>query len=205
MGKVANGQTWIQRHLKDPYVKQAQAEGYRSRASIKLLELQQRDKLFKSGMRIVDLGAAPGGWSQALSRTFSNLHIIALDLLPIDPLPNVTFIQGDFCDEDVLHKLEESLQLQKIDWVLSDMAPNMSGLKSVDQPRSLYLAELALDFAVKHLVKGGGLLIKAFQGSGFEEYKKLIQTHFNSVAVRKPKSSRAHSREVYLLARGFKL
>lgn len=196
---------WLQEHFTDPYVKQAQQEGYRSRAVYKLLEMQQRDHLFKPGMTVIDLGAAPGGWSQLITKLIQPKgRIIALDLLPMDPIDGVEFIQGDFSDDVVLSTLLEKLSPIQPDWVISDIAPNMSGNESVDIPRSIYLAELVLDFALKVLVKEGGFLIKVFQGEGFDALLSDIKRNFKSVAIRKPKASRGRSREVYILAKGRK-
>ena len=196
---------WLKEHFSDPYVKQAQQLGYRSRAVFKLSELDDKDKLFKPGMTVVDLGAAPGGWSQyATDKLGGKGQIIALDLLPMDGLPGVEFIQGDFTAEEVLTQLTEALANKPINLVMSDMAPNSSGLVAVDQPRNMYLAELALDFALQHLATGGTFLSKLFMGEGFDEYLKLTRQYFGKVVVRKPKASRPRSREVYLLATEFK-
>lgn len=200
--KSDSSRRWLKEHFTDPYVKQAQKEGYRSRAVYKLLEIQQRGRLFKPGMTVVDLGAAPGGWAQLVTQFIRpNGRIIALDLLPMDPIEGVEFIQGDFSDEAVLHTLQEKLSDKKVDWVISDMAPNMSGYESVDIPRSVYLSELALDFALQVLQPTGGFLIKVFQGEGFDALLADIKRKFKSVAIRKPKASRDRSREVYILAR----
>lgn len=196
---------WLKEHFSDPYVKQAQKEGYRSRAVYKLLEIQQRDKLFKPGMRIVDLGAAPGGWSQVVAKLVLPAGAVyAMDILEMDPISGVDFIQGDFTDDAVFAALNEKLGGQAVDWVLSDMAPNMSGTESVDIPRSLYLAELALHFALPVLDKNGGILFKAFQGEGFDAFFGEIKSNFKKVVIRKPKASRGRSREVYILARGLR-
>lgn len=196
---------WLKEHFSDPYVKQAQKEGYRSRAVYKLLEIQQRDKLFKPGMRIVDLGAAPGGWSQVVAKLVLPAGTVyAMDILEMDPISGVDFIQGDFTDDAVFAALNEKLGGQAVDWVLSDMAPNMSGTESVDIPRSLYLAELALHFALPVLDKNGGILFKAFQGEGFDVFFGEIKSNFKKVVIRKPKASRGRSREVYILARGLR-
>lgn len=167
------------------------------------MELQERDKIIKPGMTVVDLGAAPGGWSQVLVPLVGkNGRIIALDILPMEPLPKVEFMQGDFTDEDVLNKLLDYLGETKVDWVISDLAPNISGIESVDQPRSMALTELALDFALQILSPSGGFLTKAFQGEGFDAVLVTIRKNFQKVVIRKPKSSRDRSREVYILARG---
>ncbi|SRR5579883_442393 len=196
---------WLKEHFSDTYVKQAQQAGYRSRAVYKLLELQERDKLFKPGMVVVDLGAAPGGWSQLVTEYVGPKgKVFALDILPMDPIPGVDFIQGDFTDETCLNALIERLGDTEVNWVLSDMAPNMSGQNSVDQPRSMYLAELALDFALKILPENGGFLVKLFQGTEFDQFLKTIRTHFKKVVIRKPKASRGRSPEIYILGLGLK-
>jgi 23S rRNA (uridine2552-2'-O)-methyltransferase len=191
---------WMREHVNDPYVQMAQKDGYRSRAAYKLLEIDERDHLLKPGMVVVDLGATPGGWCQvAAAKLGHSGKIIALDLLPLHPLPRVEFIQGDFREDAVLAQLEEKLSGQQIGLVISDMAPNMSGIDSADQARSMDLAELALDFAVQHLKPGGAFLVKVFQGVGFEAYLKLMRRHFGKVVTRKPKASRDRSSEQYLL------
>ena len=195
----------MQEHVNDFYVKQAQQDGYRSRAAYKLLEIAARDRLFYQGMLVVDLGAAPGGWSQVVTGQLAgNGQIIALDLLPMATIPHVQFIQGDFQEAEVLAKLESLLAGKKIQLVLSDMAPNMSGMDSVDQPRSLYLAELAAEFALEWLEPSGVFLVKVFQGEGFQAYLQQLRQYFVTVSARKPKASRDRSREVYLLCRGLK-
>ena len=195
---------WLKDHFDDAYVKQAQKEGFRSRAAYKLLEIQQRDHILKHGMRVVDLGAAPGGWSQVATRLIgSSGQVIALDLLPVDPMAHMEFIQGDFTEQSVLDKLLQVLENKEVDLVMSDMAPNISGIKAVDQPRSMYLAELALDLAQNVLCKNGSFLIKVFQGAEFDNYIRLLRSSFEKVVTRKPKASRSNSREVYLLARGY--
>jgi 23S rRNA (uridine2552-2'-O)-methyltransferase len=205
MATKGSSKRWLKEHFNDPYVKQAQKEGYRSRSVYKLLELHERYRLFKPGMIVVDLGAAPGGWSQLVSRFIKPTgHIFALDLLPIEPIPGVDFIQGDFSDETVLKALETQIGTSKVDWVLSDMAPNMSGNESIDIPRSMYLCELALEFALKVLQPEGGFLIKVFQGEGFDPLLKDIRQNFKTVNIRKPKASRDRSREVYIVARELK-
>lgn len=190
-------------HVNDPFVQRAQKDGYRSRAAYKLLEIDERDHLLKPGMVVVDLGATPGGWCQVAAAKLGNSgKIIALDLLPLHPLPRVDFIQGDFRDDVVLAQLEEKLGGQQIGLVISDMAPNISGIESADQARAIHLAELALDFAVQHLKPGGAFLVKVFQGVGFEDYLKLMRSHFVKVVTRKPKASRDRSSEQYLLGIG---
>jgi 23S rRNA (uridine2552-2'-O)-methyltransferase len=191
---------WMREHVNDPYVQMAQKDGYRSRAAYKLLEIDERDHLLKPGMVVVDLGATPGGWCQvAAAKLGQNGKIIALDLLPLQPLARVEFIQGDFREDAVLAQLEEKLGGQQIGLVISDMAPNMSGIDSADQARAMHLAELALEFAAQHLKPGGAFLVKVFQGVGFEDYLKLMRSHFVKVVTRKPKASRDRSSEQYLL------
>lgn len=206
MSRSKSSSRWLKEHFADPYVKKAQQEGYRSRAVYKLLEIQEKDKLFKPGMTVVDLGAAPGGWSQLASQLMGTKgKIIALDILPMDPLPGVDFIEGDFSDDTVLQQLLDRLQGLPIDLVISDIAPNLSGMAAIDNPRAMYLAELVLDFAKQVLKPGGTFLTKAFQGEGFEQYLKELRKNFKQVVIRKPKASRARSSEVYLLAKGFHL
>ena len=196
---------WLQEHFKDTYVKRAHATGARSRAVFKLEEIQQRDRLIKPNMTIVDLGAAPGGWSQFAARTLKGQgRIVALDILPMAELPGVEFILGDFTSDEVLQTLRGSLKGEKVDLVMSDIAPNMSGVGDVDQARSMYLAELALEFTREALRHGGSFLVKVFQGQGFPEYLKALRADFHEVTARKPKSSRARSPEVYLLARNYR-
>lgn len=205
MSRSKSSQQWLQRHFDDKYVKQAQALGYRSRAIFKLIEIQQKDNIIKTGMNVIDLGAAPGSWSQYVRKIIGQKNkIIALDILNIQPLKGVDFIQGDFTETLVLETLYKMLQGVLINVVLSDMAPNLSGNKSTDQARSLYLAQLALETAVRHLDKGGTFLVKVFQGSGFDYYHQQIKQSFKSVVIRKPKASRVKSTEVYILATGFK-
>ena len=194
---------WMREHLNDPFVQMAQKEGYRSRAAYKLLEIDDKDHLLKPGMVVVDLGATPGGWCQvAATRVGDNGKVIALDLLPLEPLRGVEFIQGDFRDEVVLKELEKSLQGKPVGLVISDMAPNFSGVASVDQDRMMYLAELAMEFALEHLSSDGSFLVKVFQGAGFEAYLKLMRSRFTRAVSRKPKASRGRSSEVYLLGTG---
>ncbi|MEO7760520.1 MAG: RlmE family RNA methyltransferase [Casimicrobiaceae bacterium] len=193
---------WMQEHVNDHYVQEARRLGYRARAAFKLIEIDERDRLLVPGQRIVDLGSAPGSWSQvAAAKLGRNGRVIALDLLPMDPVPGVQFIQGDFSETSVLEQLEASLDGHLIDLVLSDMAPNLSGVASVDQARGVMLAELALEFAGKWLQPQGAILVKIFQGGGFDAFRTQMQQSFASVAVRKPKASRDRSKEVYLLGR----
>jgi 23S rRNA (uridine2552-2'-O)-methyltransferase len=204
--RKASSRRWLDRHVNDTYVQRAQVDGYRSRAAYKLLELQERDALLRRGMRVVDLGAAPGGWSQVAAPLLGRKgRIIALDLLPIDPLEGVEVIQGDFRDDEVLANLSALLDGEALDLVLSDMAPNVSGMKAVDQPRSIYLVELALDFALETLKPGGALVVKAFHGEGFDELVKSMRRHFQRVVSRKPNASRPQSRETYLVAKGLRV
>ncbi|NCN89619.1 MAG: RlmE family RNA methyltransferase [Gallionella sp.] len=194
---------WMREHVNDPYVQMAQKAGYRARAAYKLLELDERDHLIKPGMVVVDLGAVPGSWCQVVAQKLgAHGRIIALDLLPLQPLPRVEFIQGDFREDGVLAQLEAKLDGRRIDLVISDMAPNMSGVNSADQARAMYLAELALDFSAKHLVSGGNFAVKVFQGTGFEDYLKSMRDHFVKVVARKPKASRDRSSEQYLVGLG---
>jgi 23S rRNA (uridine2552-2'-O)-methyltransferase len=196
---------WLKEHFNDPYVKRAQQEGYRSRSAYKLLEIQERDHLIKPGMVVVDLGAAPGGWSQLSANWVGKEgRVFALDILPMDPLPDVTFIQGDFQEDAVFQALLSAMGTLQADLVISDMAPNMSGMNSVDQPRAMYLAELALQLASLVLKPKGALLVKAFQGVGFEAYLRDLRGHFEKVVIRKPKASRSRSSEVYLLAKAYR-
>ncbi|HOV58507.1 MAG TPA: 23S rRNA (uridine(2552)-2'-O)-methyltransferase RlmE [Rhodanobacteraceae bacterium] len=203
MARSKSSSRWLQEHFSDPYVKRAQAEGWRSRAVFKLEELIERDHLLKPGMVVVDLGAAPGGWSQVVNeRLRGSGRIVALDILPMQGIAGVDFIEGDFREESVLRQLEAKLSGATVDLVLSDMAPNMSGVAVVDQARMMHLAELALDFARQWLKPGGAFLIKLFQGAGFDEYVRNLRADFERVSIRKPKASRARSAEVYALATG---
>jgi 23S rRNA (uridine2552-2'-O)-methyltransferase len=205
MARSRSSRRWLDEHFSDEFVKQAQALGYRSRAVFKLKEIDERDRLLKPGMYVVDLGAVPGGWSQfAAAKTGPQGRIIALDLLPLEAIPGVTFIQGDVQEGTVLQKLHAELAGQKADLVLSDMAPSASGNRQVDQLRAMELAELALDTAKELLKPGGGFVAKLFQGTGFEELLKEVKRSFISVAVRKPKASRSRSREVFVVAKGFR-
>ncbi len=200
-----SSQRWLKEHFDDPYVKKAQSEGLRSRAAYKLEELIERGQFLKPGMVAVDLGAAPGGWSQMLKRELgSRGSVYALDILEMPSIPGVEFLCGDFREESVLQAFEAMVGTQAVDLVLSDMAPNMSGVGSVDQPRSLELAELARDFAEVHLKPGGTFLVKLFQGSGSDDYLRDLRTRYTKVTMRKPKASRQRSPEVYALATGFK-
>ena len=204
MGRV-RGKDWIKEHVADTYVKRARAEGMRSRAAYKLDEIAQRDRLLKPGMTVVDLGAAPGGWSQvAAERVGARGRVIALDVLEMRGLGGVTFILGDFHDLKTVEALERELGGKKADLVLSDMAPNISGIAMSDQARALELSELALDFALKHLKPQGNFLVKTFQGAGFETFLKTLRSRFGSVAVRKPEASRSRSSEVYLVGKGLR-
>ncbi|HWS26601.1 MAG TPA: 23S rRNA (uridine(2552)-2'-O)-methyltransferase RlmE [Xanthomonadales bacterium] len=206
MGRSKSSSRWLHEHFNDPFVRRAQVEGMRSRAAYKLEELLERDLVLRPGMVVVDLGAAPGGWSQVAQEWLKGRgRVVALDILEMDPLPGVEFIHGDFTDAAVLAQLEQLLGETKVDLVLSDMAPNMSGVASVDQARSMLLAELALDFAQSHLRSGGAYLTKLFQGEGFDGYIKLLRASFDKVNLRKPKASRGRSREIYALATGFKV
>ena len=196
-----SSQRWLKEHFSDPYVKKAQAEGLRSRAAYKLEELVERDRLLKPGMVVVDLGAAPGGWSQWVRQALGDGgRVIALDILEMPSLAGVEFLHGDFRDDDVLSRLEAALGGQPVDLVLSDMAPNKSGVDAVDQPRAMHLAELAMEFADRHLRPGGSFLIKLFQGVGFDEYVRELRQRYARVVIRKPAASRRRSPEVYALA-----
>ncbi|MGL5291164.1 MAG: 23S rRNA (uridine(2552)-2'-O)-methyltransferase RlmE [Vibrionaceae bacterium] len=197
---------WLKEHFDDKYVKEAQKKGFRSRAIFKLDEIQGKDKLLRSGMTVVDLGAAPGGWSQyAAEQVGASGVIIACDILPMDSLPGVSFLQGDFREEAVLNALLERIADKPVDMVMSDMAPNMSGNLVSDQARAMYLVDLALDMCQQVLVAGGSFIVKVFQGDGFDNYLAQVRTLFNTVKIRKPDSSRARSREVYIVATGYKL
>lgn len=205
MARSKSSQRWLKEHFADPFVKRAQAEGLRSRAAYKLEELIERDHLLKPGMSVVDLGSAPGGWSQMVAQHLGGKgQIVALDILPMPVIPGVTFILGDFREERVFSELEQVVGGAKVDLVLSDMAPNMSGIASADQARAMHLAELARDFARAHLKTGGAYLVKLFQGVGFDEYVKDLRRHYARVTMRKPKASRARSAEVYALCTGYR-
>ena len=199
------GKAWMHEHVNDPYVQEAQRRGYRSRAAFKLLELDARDKLLRQGMTAVDLGAAPGSWSQVLKEKIGKSgRIVAIDLLPMDPVAGVEFVQADFREDSGLAIVEEVLGHSPVDLVVSDMAPNLSGIDPVDQARSVHLGELALDFAISHLKEGGDLVVKVFQGTGLPELTRAIAARFAKVYVRKPKSSRDRSRETFLVGKGFR-
>lgn len=200
MKPTKTSKQWMQEHVSDPYVQLAQKEGYRSRAAYKLLEIDARDHLLKRGMAVVDLGAAPGGWSQVAAA--KGCKVIALDLLPMQPISGVELIQGDFREDGVLEQMEKRLDGGRIGLVLSDMSPNISGISVSDQARAIHLAELALDFSLRHLKPEGAFLIKLFQGAGFEDYVKQVRRHFARAVTRKPKASRDRSSEVYLLGLG---
>jgi 23S rRNA (uridine2552-2'-O)-methyltransferase len=211
MAKSKSSKTWLKEHFDDEYVRRSQQDGYRSRAIYKLIEIDEKDRLIKPGMTVIDLGAAPGGWSEyCVKKVGKSGTVIALDILPMDPIDGVTIIEGDFREEAVFDELmsvmnNAAIKNAKADLVISDMAPNISGMGSVDIPRAYYLCELALDLARQVLNPGGGLLVKLFQGEGFEAYNKELKASFNKVVMRKPKASRARSREIYALATGFKV
>lgn len=208
MARSKSSRRWLKEHFSDPYVKKAQAAGLRSRAAFKLEELAARDRLLKPGMVVVDLGAAPGGWSQWVRQELDRLdparpgRVLALDILDMPPLAGVEFLHGDFREDAVLSSLETMLGGQPVDLVLSDMAPNKSGMEAVDQPRAMHLAELAMEFADRHLRPGGTFLIKLFQGVGFDGYVRDLRRRYARVAIRKPAASRRRSPEVYALAQG---
>ena len=205
MKRTRTSNAWLREHVNDPYVQRARAEGYRSRASFKLMEIDDRDHLIRSGEVVVDLGATPGGWSQvAAKRMQGKGRVIALDLLEMDPLHGVEFIQGDFREDEVLAELERTLAGQKLGLVLSDMAPNMSGILLSDQARVMHLAELGLEFSRHWLKADGAFLVKVFQGYGFEDFVREMRLVFSSVSSRKPDASRDRSAEVYLLGKGLK-
>jgi 23S rRNA (uridine2552-2'-O)-methyltransferase len=200
MKRSKTSKAWMQEHLNDPYVKLAQKDGYRARAAYKLIEIDDKDRLIKPGMVVVDLGSTPGSWSQvAVQRINGQGRVVALDILPMVGIPGVDFIQGDFREDEVLAELEEMLHGQKVDLVISDMAPNISGMSSVDQPNAAYLTELAVDFSLKWLKPDGNFLVKVFMGTGFEEIMQIMRDSFDKVVTRKPKASRDRSTEVYLL------
>jgi 23S rRNA (uridine2552-2'-O)-methyltransferase len=209
MAKSKSSNAWLQEHFDDEYVKKSQHDGYRSRAVYKLEEIQKKEKIIKPNMNVIDLGAAPGGWSQyAVKLVGKNGRVIASDILDIDPLPFVEFIKGDFTEQSVLDKIlntlkEDNTQNSTLDVVISDMAPNISGVESIDLPRSIYLCELALALAREVLKPGGSFVVKLFQGQGSDEYLRNVRNSFRQVKIRKPKASRARSKEVYVVAKNF--
>jgi 23S rRNA (uridine2552-2'-O)-methyltransferase len=203
MARSKSSNKWLSEHFDDHYVKMAQQKGLRSRSAFKLLELQEKHQLIAPGMIVVDLGAAPGGWSQVAGPLAGESgRVLALDVLEMDPLPGVDFIHGDFTEDEPLRALEAALGGRQVDLVLSDMAPNMSGMSTIDQAKAMYLAELALEFVRAHLKPGGDYVVKLFQGTDFDGYVREVRSLFEKVQVKKPKASRPRSREVYLLARG---
>ena len=205
MARSKSSKNWLNEHFNDEYVKQSQKDGYRSRAVYKLKEIDEKDNLLKPGSTIIDLGAAPGSWCEYVVRRLKGKgRVIALDILPMDPMDGVEIITGDFLEEDVFEQLLNTLGSDQPDLVICDMAPNMSGQQAVDIPRAMYMAELALDLSRQVLKPGGGLLVKLFQGEGFDEYTKQMRADFTRVVMRKPKASRSRSKEVYGLAMGFK-
>lgn len=205
MARSKSSSRWLQEHFKDHYVKESQKDGYRSRASYKLLEIQQKERLFKPGMVVVDLGAAPGGWSQVVAQLVGDKGLVlASDILPMDSLEGVTFIQGDFTEAAVFDQLLAALDGRAVDVVISDMAPNMSGMDAVDQPQAMYLVELALDMAQQVLKPKGAFVAKIFHGEGFDAFVRDVRNLFEKVVIRKPAASRPRSREVYLVAKGYR-
>ncbi len=206
MKRTKTSKAWMNEHVHDTYVQRAKTEGYRSRAAFKLLEIDDRDHILRSGMTVVDLGAAPGSWCQVVMQRIGadKGRLFALDLLPVEAVTGMTFIQGDFLEDRILRELTAQLHGEPVDVVLSDMAPNMSGIALSDQARSVHLAELALDFAIEYLKPGGSFLVKVFQGQGFAAFRQAAQRHFQTLHVRKPKASRDRSPEVYLLGTGRK-
>ncbi len=204
--KKSSSRAWLKEHHDDPFVQRAQREGYRSRAVYKLIEINEKDRLIQPGMSVLDLGSAPGGWSQVAGVLVGDRgRVLASDILPMDHLPNVTFIQGDFTEQETYDQLMQALSGRRLDVVISDMSPNMSGLAAVDQPRAMYLVELATDLALRALSPGGAMLTKVFQGEGFEEWFRQIRERFERVITRKPSASRPRSREVYVVATGLKV
>jgi len=205
MARSKSSKRWLDEHVNDPYVKQAQIDGYRSRASYKLIELIEKDRLLRPGMLVLDLGSAPGGWSQVVApRLEPRGRVIASDILPMDSVADVEFIQGDFTEQAVFNQIMAALGDVRADLVMSDMAPNISGVDAADQAASIYLAELALDMARQVLKPGGDFVTKVFQGEGHDNYVKDVRSSFDKVVIRKPGASRARSREVYIVAKGFK-
>jgi 23S rRNA (uridine2552-2'-O)-methyltransferase len=205
MPRSKSSNEWLRRHVNDPYVKKAQLEGYRSRSAYKLIELNEKDRLIKPNMFLLDLGSAPGGWSQVASKLIGrNGRVLATDILPMEPIKNVDFVQGDFTDEAVVAQLMERLGGEKFDLIISDIAPNITGIDSADQASSMYFLELALDTVRKTLKRDANFVAKMFQGSGSDLYLKELRTSFEKVLTRKPGASRAESREVFIVAKGFK-
>lgn len=206
MPRTKSSRRWLKEHFDDEYVLRAQREGWRSRAVYKLQELDEKYHLFKPGMTVVDLGAAPGAWSQyAVQKVGKKGRVVAMDILPVEPIAGVDFLQGDFRDDEVYARFLELVGNSPVDLVMSDIAPNISGMEAVDQPRAMYLVELAVEFAEQTLREGGTFLAKVFQGEGFDELVRGLRGRYSKVSVRKPKASRPRSREVYLLAAGRKL
>ena len=204
--KKSSSRAWLKEHHDDRFVQRAKREGYRSRAVYKLIEINEKDRLIQPGMSVLDLGSAPGGWSQVAGVLVGDRgRVLASDILPMDHLPNVTFIQGDFTEQETYDQLMQALSGRRLDVVISDMSPNMSGLAAVDQPRAMYLVELATDLALRALSPGGAMLTKVFQGEGFEEWFRQIRERFERVITRKPSASRPRSREVYVVATGLKV
>lgn len=203
--KKSSSRAWLREHHNDIYVQKAQREGYRSRASYKLIEINERDRVIQPGMSVLDLGCAPGGWSQ-VAATWVGDHgkLVASDILPMDALPDVTFVQGDFTEVETYNEILKALKEQPVDVVLSDMAPNLSGLSAVDQPKAMYLVELATELAEATLAQGGAMVVKVFQGEGFDDWHRRIRGLFERVVTRKPDASRPRSREIYIVATGFR-
>jgi 23S rRNA (uridine2552-2'-O)-methyltransferase len=205
MKRSRTSKAWMREHVTDPYVQQANREGYRSRAVYKLIEMDERDHLLKPGMTVVDLGAAPGSWTQVVAKKIGASGVlVAFDILPMDPVHGAIFIQGDFREDSALEQLDTALRGRPVDLVISDIAPNISGIGLADQARSMHLAELALDFSRQHLKPGGNFLVKVFQGDGFDEFVREMRARFSQVLVRKPKASRDRSTEVYMLGKGLR-
>lgn len=205
MARSKSSNRWLEEHVNDPYVKKAQVDGYRSRASYKLLELIDKDRLIRPGMTVLDLGSTPGGWSQVVAPLLGKQgKTIASDILPMDPIADVIFIKGDFTEQEVFDAILAQLDNDKADLVMSDMAPNISGVDAADQASSMYLVELALDMAVAVLKPGANYVAKVFHGEGYDQYLKDMREHFDKVVVRKPDASRSRSREVYVVGKGFK-
>jgi 23S rRNA (uridine2552-2'-O)-methyltransferase len=205
MARSKSSGSWLRRHVTDPYVKLAQKEGYRSRSAYKLIELNEKDRLLRPGQWLMDLGSAPGGWSQVAARAVgAKGRVLATDILPMDPISGVEFIQGDFTSDEVIEKIKDWLQGGKFDLIISDIAPNLSGIDSADQARSIYFLELALDTVRLALKPGAAFIAKMFQGQGSDDYVKELRKSFHKVSIRKPKASRPESREVYIVAKDFK-